>query len=94
MFSLAGVYDEWRHPDTKETVRTFSVLTVPANELCGFIHNGGRNPGRMPAILSAADEKRWFTAGLSEGEISRLLAPYDTAAMDACELDRDYLRRA
>jgi hypothetical protein len=48
------MYEEWRYPETKETIRTFSVLTVPANELC---HNGGRNPGRMSAILPPEKEK-------------------------------------
>jgi hypothetical protein len=63
IFSLAGMYEEWRHPDTKETIRTFSVLTVPANELCALIHNGGRNPGRMPAILPPEKEKTLVASG-------------------------------
>lgn len=33
VFSLAGVYEKWRNPATKEKVRTFSILTVPANVL-------------------------------------------------------------
>jgi putative SOS response-associated peptidase YedK len=94
VFSLAGVFDEWRHPGTKETIRTFAVLTVPANELCGEIHNGGRYPGRMPAILTEQEEERWLLPELTEKEIGELLKPYHAGAMDACRLDRDYLRRA
>ena len=30
VFSLAGVFEEWLNPETKETIRTFSVLTVQA----------------------------------------------------------------
>ena len=94
VFSLAGMYEEWIHTETKETVRTFSVVTVPANELCAFIHNGGRNQGRMPAVLQVADEERWLRPGLSENDIRGLLVPYDTHLMDAGEMEKDYLRRA
>jgi len=94
VFSLAGVYEDWRNPDTKETVRTFSVLTVPANELCGFIHNGGRNPGRMPAILPVMDEEKWLNPRLTEDEIKGLLIPYETGLMDCEVLEKDFLRRA
>jgi putative SOS response-associated peptidase YedK len=93
IFSLAGMYEEWRHPDTKETIRTFSVLTVPANELCANIHNGGRNPGRMPAILPPEKEKTWLLQDLTKEEVNRLLIPYDSSRMDACALEKDYLKR-
>ena len=94
IFSLAGVYDEWRHPATKELIRTFAVLTVPANELCGFIHNGGRNPRRMPGILTAADEMTWLRPDLTDDDIRGLLRPYDSVSMDAVVLEKDFLRRA
>ncbi|MDR1340417.1 MAG: SOS response-associated peptidase [Prevotellaceae bacterium] len=94
IFSLAGMYEEWRHPETKETIRTFSVLTVPANELCALIHNGGRNPGRMPAILPPENEKTWLRQDLTKEEVSSLLIPYDSSRMDACALEKDYLKRA
>jgi putative SOS response-associated peptidase YedK len=93
IFSLAGIYDEWIHPKTKETIKTFSILTVPANELCGFIHNGGRNPGRMPAILPVEDEEKWLNPSLKEYELSALLQPYNSKLMEACAMEKDYLRR-
>jgi len=91
---MDGVYEEWIHTETKEMVRTFSVVTVPANELCASIHNGGRNPGRMPAVLRVEDEERWLSPGLSEKDIRGLLVAYDPALMDAGEMEKDYLRRA
>jgi hypothetical protein len=72
------MYKEWRHPETKETVRTFSILTVPANELCALIHNGGRNPGRMPAILPPEKEKTWLRQDLTKEEVNRLSVQVDT----------------
>jgi len=94
VFSLAGLYEEWRNPETKEMTRTFSVITVPANVLCGFIHNGGRNQGRMPAILPIEDEEKWLEPGLRDEGIRELLRPFDTALMDACVLEKEYLRSA
>jgi putative SOS response-associated peptidase YedK len=92
IFSLGGVYDEWRNPETKEMVRTFSVITVPANELCGFIHNGGRDPGRMPMILSAGDTEKWLSAELTKSEIESLMVPYSAERMEADALEKAYLR--
>ena len=94
VFSLAGVWDAWRHPETKELIKTFSVLTVPANELCAFIHNGGRNQGRMPAIIPIGDEDRWLSAEMREDEMMGMLRAYDNSQMESCVMDRDYLRRA
>ena len=39
-----GLWENWRNPNTDEWERTFTVITVPSNELVGQIHN------RMPAI--------------------------------------------
>jgi len=93
VFSLAGMFEEWKHPETKEIIRTFSVVTVAGNELCSFIHNGGRNPGRMPGIIPLEEESRWLDPGLTEKEILGLLRPYG-GAMEAVEMEKDYLRRA
>jgi putative SOS response-associated peptidase YedK len=53
-FGLAGVWDNWKDPGNGEWVRTFAVITVPANALLATIHH------RMPAILRAADFDRWL----------------------------------
>jgi putative SOS response-associated peptidase YedK len=44
-FGLAGLWENWRNPNTGEWERTFAIITVPSNELVGQIHD------RMPAIL-------------------------------------------
>ena len=52
-FGLAGPWENWRNP-TGEWERTFAIITVPANELVGRIHN------RMPAILEPSSYDRWL----------------------------------
>jgi putative SOS response-associated peptidase YedK len=53
-FGLAGVWDNWKDPASGEWLRTFAVITVPANALVATIHD------RMPAILKPADYERWL----------------------------------
>jgi len=53
-FGLAGIWDNWRDPATDEWVRTFAIITLPANELLDQIHH------RMPAILEANSYDWWL----------------------------------
>jgi putative SOS response-associated peptidase YedK len=53
-FGLAGLWENWRNPNTGEWERTFAVITVPSNELVGQIHH------RMPAILKRESYERWL----------------------------------
>jgi len=52
-FGIAGIWENWKSPEG-EWVRTLALLTTPANELVGRIHD------RMPAILKPEDYERWL----------------------------------
>jgi putative SOS response-associated peptidase YedK len=52
-FGLAGLWENWKNPNTGEWERTFAIMTVPSNELVAQIHN------RMPAILETRSYDRW-----------------------------------
>jgi putative SOS response-associated peptidase YedK len=54
-FGIAGLWENWKSP-SGEWVRTFCVITVPANALLEQIHH------RMPAILRSQDYGRWLDA--------------------------------
>ncbi len=56
-FGLAGIWENWRNPETGEWERTFAIITVPSNELVGKIHH------RMPAILDPDGYDRWLGPG-------------------------------
>ena len=45
-FGLAGLWENWRNPNTGEWERSFAIITVPSNALVRQIHH------RMPAILT------------------------------------------
>jgi putative SOS response-associated peptidase YedK len=70
-FGIAGIWENWKNPEG-EWVRTFALLTTPANELVGRIHD------RMPAILKPDDYKRWLGP---EPDPSELLAPFPSEPM-------------
>ena len=66
-FGIAALWENWKDPTSGEWVRTFVLLTTPANELISGIHD------RMPAILKPADYERWL--GI-ETDPHDLLAPF------------------
>jgi putative SOS response-associated peptidase YedK len=53
-FGLAGLWENWKNPNTSEWERTFAIITVPSNGLVGQIHD------RMPAILEPESYDRWL----------------------------------
>ena len=53
-FGIAGLWENWKDPATGEWIRTFAILTTPANDVVARIHD------RMPAILKPIDYERWL----------------------------------
>ena len=79
LFAFAGIWDAWINKETKETLKTFSIITTQANPLLAEIHNTKR---RMPVILRPEDERRWLS-DIPLDEALGLLASYDEKAMEA-----------
>ena len=72
-FALAGIWESWRHPERGDIVRTFCVITTPANALLAPIHN------RMPVIVEPASFDRWLSP--LEPDPRDLLVPCADAPM-------------
>ena len=84
LFSIAGLWDEWTHPQTGEKVLSFVLITTEANAMMRKIHNGGGNPFRMPKILTQEQEKRWLDPSIaSEEAVAALLTVYPEKGMTA-----------
>jgi putative SOS response-associated peptidase YedK len=66
-FGVAGIWENWKDPATRQWIRTFAIITVPANDLVATIHD------RMPAILDKENFPRWFG---DEADPRDLLVPY------------------
>ena len=78
-FGIAGIWENWKDPASGEWVRTFAVITVPANELVAQIHD------RMPAILKPESYDRWL--GL-EPDPRELLISYPAQPMRMWSISR------
>jgi hypothetical protein len=70
---IAGLWDEWRDPETSEPVLTCTVIVTAANDFTRRIHD------RMPVLLGPHDLDAWL-AGKSGVELLRP-APNDFLRM-------------
>lgn len=73
---LAGLWDHWRNPETKEEVLSFTILTAPANPDFAFIHT------RQPVMLSVDEARRWLEPDIPTGEMTDLFASRLPMALD------------
>lgn len=69
IFAVAGIWETWKTYDGKE-LRTFSIITVKANNTVGKLH------GRMPAILFPSDEKLWLDNDMKSDDLHSLLKTF------------------
>jgi putative SOS response-associated peptidase YedK len=77
IFGLAGLYNPWTDPKTKETLFTFTIITTEPNEVVGEYHD------REPAILPRSLEKQWLNPDITEPEqVLQMLKPYPPSAME------------
>jgi putative SOS response-associated peptidase YedK len=54
MLGLAGLWERWESPNSKESIDTFTVLTTESNESTTHIHS------RMPVILMKGHHVSWL----------------------------------
>jgi putative SOS response-associated peptidase YedK len=71
-FGIGAIWENWKRPSTDDWIRTFCVITCPANAFVAHIHD------RMPVILDAADYERWLG---DEPDPSDLLVPFPSNPM-------------
>jgi len=93
VFSFAGIWDIWEAPGTKDRIYSFCMITTKANPLTAEIHNGGKNPRRMPVVLKKEDEEKWIHPELSVNNINRLMIPFDEKQMDAYPLHNNFVKK-
>ena len=93
VFSLGGMIEWWQNPITKAVEQTFTVLTTSANSLCASIHNGGKNPFRMPIIIKRDHEERWLDNSLKINDIKDFFIPFDAERMNAYPIAGDFMKR-
>lgn len=78
-FTLAGLWENWKDPDSGEWQRTFTIVTTEANKLVSKLHD------RMPVIVAPDDRDRW----LSDEDPCDLLKPYAAEKMRMWPVSHD-----
>jgi putative SOS response-associated peptidase YedK len=83
IFGFAGLYDIWSDGNGGE-LRTYTVITVPANEVMEPVHD------RMPAILSKEAEGYWLDPAFQVPfDLTAMLSPYPANLMQAYPVSDD-----
>lgn len=80
VFSIAGIWDMWTNPDTKEEIFSFSLITCKANPLLEKIHNKKK---RMPVILLKEVEEEYLRNTLKKDDIHEMLSPINDEYLEA-----------
>lgn len=76
VFSIAGLWDEY-DDEQGESFHTFSIITVPSNELTAAISE------RMPVIIDKSQEKKWLSGDASEADLLGIMVSLAAGKMDA-----------
>lgn len=69
IFSLGGLWSEWVDKETGEVLRTFTIVTMPANSLMARVHNTKK---RMPVMLPAEIEFEWLKEDNTKSHLEEL----------------------
>jgi putative SOS response-associated peptidase YedK len=76
--ALAGLWSGWKHPETGEIVRSFTIVTGHPDAVVQPIHD------RMPVILGGAEWRAWLDPELSDrGELAAILQPGSETRLEA-----------
>ncbi len=82
IFSFGGIYSHWNDPETGEVIKTYSILTNPAqpNRLLGKIHNKAL---RQPFVLERNVEGAWLDQDLKKEQLKELIIPMENSHFTA-----------
>ncbi len=83
VFAMGGIFSEWKSIKTGEIKNTFSIITVPANDMMAYIHNTKQ---RMPLILPQNQELDWLKPNLDKAQITALMRPFKSSEMKATQI--------
>ena len=73
-FAVAGLWEEYQD-DLDQVIHTFSIITVPANDLINPVSD------RMPAILNKEDEEAWLSSHISSDSLLGMLQAFPSEQM-------------
>lgn len=82
-FALAGIYDVWEHPLTKELFHTVAIVTTTSNRLLQRIGHH-----RSPVVLSKSQEEEWLNPDLTNYKLAQIMKPFDSKNFNAYPISK------
>ena len=76
-FAFAGLWSQWKNPESGAKLETCAILTTTTNELTARVHD------RMPVILPPTTWSRWLDDAPSGTPFTDLLLSFPAAQMEA-----------
>jgi putative SOS response-associated peptidase YedK len=70
LFSMAGIWESWKNPETDEVIDSCAILTTNASETVAAIHD------RMPVIIKPGDYATWLGPESHREQVDALLHPF------------------
>lgn len=90
--ALAGLWSEWKDPDTGGILNTFSIVTTEGNKMMARIHNNPKlKQPRMPVILPEELEDKWLNPIEDDTDIKliqKLIKKYPDNKLEAHTVSR------
>jgi putative SOS response-associated peptidase YedK len=86
-FFFAGIWDQWVNAVTGEIVKSFALITCPANSILNAM-----GIDRMPVILSPYDCKTWLKHSASLASITTLMQSYPDDKMDVYPISPEMVK--
>ncbi len=83
VFAMGGLFSEWKNIKTGEIKNSFTIITVPANDMMAYIHNTKQ---RMPLIIPQNQELEWLKPNIDQGQITAMMRPYKSSEMKAVQI--------
>ena len=80
VFVFGGIYNIYTDKLTGEISGSYSIITIPANDLMEQIHNTKK---RMPLIIEPDKANDWLDPLLSENEIKEYFIPVESKKLKA-----------
>ncbi len=77
-FAVAGIWEEWVHPDNGQLIQNFAILTTVSNSLLQLIPHH-----RSPVILQPFQEQKWLRSNLPLTDVTAMLEPFPGDKMNA-----------
>jgi putative SOS response-associated peptidase YedK len=78
LFSFAGLWSRWEHPETKIPYYSYTIMTTEANETVAEIHYEKK---RMPVILDKTQEAVWLSKDVDNNQLLQICDTYPDELM-------------